>query len=254
MDSAQMWFCRDLWVDAAKGGLKDGRGLEGMGGGREDGVESQEQRFRRSLVEPEGRKSEKAFVKRQQEEQKKKQEQKKQAVDTEEDEDAKAAENAPPPPPQKVEEDKVEEKKVVNNAPAAAPPADDNKPVFAHNNKEAHNAAEEALYDGTAQDAMPEADNNAAPPPIEAEDQPEVQNNLEFLVPNSAFQPARILVNPRCVTTYGGVSHTKLALDLFGGSVSEVYDGGSSEGGEDGQYLVTDWAGAPDRYALSSSP
>lgn len=33
---------------------------------------------------------------------------------------------------------------------------------------------------------------------------------------NSAFAPARILVNPRCVTTYAGVSHTQLALDLFG--------------------------------------
>ncbi|KNE95114.1 hypothetical protein PSTG_11591 [Puccinia striiformis f. sp. tritici PST-78] len=35
-------------------------------------------------------------------------------------------------------------------------------------------------------------------------------------IPNSAFKPARILVNPRCITTYAGVSHTKLALDLFG--------------------------------------
>jgi len=35
-------------------------------------------------------------------------------------------------------------------------------------------------------------------------------------MPNSAFKPARILVNPRCITTYAGVSHTKLALDLFG--------------------------------------
>ena len=33
---------------------------------------------------------------------------------------------------------------------------------------------------------------------------------------NSAFTPARIIVNPRCVTTYAGVSHTQLALDLFG--------------------------------------
>lgn len=33
---------------------------------------------------------------------------------------------------------------------------------------------------------------------------------------NLAFQPARIVVNPRCVTTYAGVSHTQLALDLFG--------------------------------------
>ncbi|EFP75256.2 capsular associated protein [Puccinia graminis f. sp. tritici] len=35
-------------------------------------------------------------------------------------------------------------------------------------------------------------------------------------IPNSDLKPARILVNPRCITTYAGVSHTKLALDLFG--------------------------------------
>lgn len=33
---------------------------------------------------------------------------------------------------------------------------------------------------------------------------------------NNAFEPARIIINPRCVTTYAGVSHTQLALDLFG--------------------------------------
>ena len=32
----------------------------------------------------------------------------------------------------------------------------------------------------------------------------------------AVFLAARILVNPRCVTTYAGVSHTQLALDLFG--------------------------------------
>ena len=37
-------------------------------------------------------------------------------------------------------------------------------------------------------------------------------------LPNQDFDyaVAKILVNPRCVTTYAGVSHTQLALDLFG--------------------------------------
>ncbi|KAE9396877.1 hypothetical protein BT96DRAFT_966340 [Gymnopus androsaceus JB14] len=49
-------------------------------------------------------------------------------------------------------------------------------------------------------------------------------------IPNSVFRPARILVNPRCPTTYAGVSHTQLALDLFGD-------------GED-----SDWEGAPESF------
>lgn len=38
---------------------------------------------------------------------------------------------------------------------------------------------------------------------------------------NNAFEPARIIINPRCVTTYAGVSHTQLALDLFGSADDE---------------------------------
>ncbi|KAH8102340.1 hypothetical protein DFH11DRAFT_1661449 [Phellopilus nigrolimitatus] len=37
-----------------------------------------------------------------------------------------------------------------------------------------------------------------------------------FYIPNGVFRAARILVNLRCVTTYAGVSHAQLALDLFG--------------------------------------
>ncbi|KAH8101060.1 hypothetical protein DFH11DRAFT_1649415 [Phellopilus nigrolimitatus] len=37
-----------------------------------------------------------------------------------------------------------------------------------------------------------------------------------FYIPNGVFRTARILVNLRCVTTYAGVSHAQLALDLFG--------------------------------------
>jgi hypothetical protein len=49
----------------------------------------------------------------------------------------------------------------------------------------------------------------------EEEEETGVLNQIST-IPNSDFKPARILVNPRCITTYAGVSHTKLALDLFG--------------------------------------
>jgi hypothetical protein len=62
-------------------------------------------------------------------------------------------------------------------------------------------------------------------------------------IPNSVFRPARILVNPRCVTTYAGVSHTQLALDLFGPEIEDV----GPEGGR-GKYILEDWEGAPGSF------
>ncbi|MBW0484816.1 hypothetical protein O181_024531 [Austropuccinia psidii MF-1] len=60
---------------------------------------------------------------------------------------------------------------------------------------------------------------------------------------NSEFRPAKILVNPRCITTYAGVSHTKLALDLFGlGDDIEP----SRESG--GKYHFDEWLGAPNAF------
>lgn len=73
-------------------------------------------------------------------------------------------------------------------------------------------------------------------------------------VPNSAYTPARILVNPRCVTTYAGVSHTQLALDLFGSGDDDEAQINSTK------YILEDWEGAPEsfvcqeqRYILRSS-
>ncbi|KAF8882250.1 cryptococcal mannosyltransferase 1-domain-containing protein [Infundibulicybe gibba] len=60
-------------------------------------------------------------------------------------------------------------------------------------------------------------------------------------IPNSVFAPARILVNPRCATTYAGVSHTQLALDLFGDG-----DDVSSHGA--GKYTLDIWEGAPESF------
>lgn len=62
-------------------------------------------------------------------------------------------------------------------------------------------------------------------------------------VPNSELSPARILVNPRCITTYAGVSHTQLALDLFG-SGDDVEP--SRESG--GKYHFDEWLGGPQAF------
>lgn len=96
--------------------------------------------------------------------------------------------------------------------------------------------AEEADADanaGSDYDAMPDSDvplEDALPPP-------------RFSIANSLFPPARILVNPRCVTTYAGVSHTQLALDLFGGPEREAK---VNEGVR--KYQLEDWEGAPESF------
>jgi hypothetical protein len=61
-------------------------------------------------------------------------------------------------------------------------------------------------------------------------------------VPNSAYTPARILVNPRCVTTYAGVSHTQLALDLFGSGDDDEAQVNATK------YVLEDWDGAPESF------
>ena len=61
-------------------------------------------------------------------------------------------------------------------------------------------------------------------------------------IPNAVFLAARILVNPRCVTTYAGVSHTQLALDLFGPPDREE----EQEVGR--QDVLEEWEGAPDTF------
>lgn len=61
-------------------------------------------------------------------------------------------------------------------------------------------------------------------------------------VPNSAYTPARILINPRCVTTYAGVSHTQLALDLFGTGDDDGLQGNTTRN------MLDDWEGAPESF------
>ena len=89
---------------------------------------------------------------------------------------------------------------------------------------------------GSDYDAMPvEEGGEEVPPPEDA------VGSGRFSIPNSVFRPARILVNPRCPTTYAGVSHTQLARDLFGEGDDDVLTA-------TGKYVLDDWEGAPESF------
>lgn len=64
-------------------------------------------------------------------------------------------------------------------------------------------------------------------------------------LPNHEFDygVAKILVNPRCVTTYAGVSHTQLALDLFGSGEDK-----EPEMTEGGKYVLDEWRTPPESF------
>ncbi|KAK6906764.1 capsular associated protein [Kwoniella mangroviensis CBS 10435] len=172
MDSAQMWFCRDLWTDAARGGLKGGKkGHQKLTGAHKRDLSEHFDVHQRDL----GLEAESAVQLG------------------------------------KRDEPKVEER--------------------AEGGKEDEDS-------GTDVDAMAEDAANPAPEPLKPQELPA----SAFLIPNSAFTPARILVNPRCITTYGGVSHTQLALDLFGGPH------GDDPAHDSGNYVLEDWAGPPDSF------
>jgi len=85
---------------------------------------------------------------------------------------------------------------------------------------------------GSDFDAMPDSESDISIDPLPVG---------SLSVPNSAYTPARILVNPRCVTTYAGVSHTQLALDLFG-------TGDDDEAVNATKYVLEDWDGAPESF------
>ena len=186
MDSTQMWFCRDLWTDAAKGGLKEGR-------------RSGHQKYARGNKRDLTKFTKRDFVDRELELQVAERQ-----VEVERSEEGSGGlekRQGPGQPPARQDEDKGDEDV------------------------------------GTDVDAIDEDTSDPAPAPLKPQDLPA----SAFLIPNSAFTAARILVNPRCVTTYGGVSHTQLALDLFGSTHDDAERG-------EGNYVLEDWAGPPDSF------
>ena len=74
-------------------------------------------------------------------------------------------------------------------------------------------------------------------------DPPKPADGQKLTAPNSVFEPVKIMVNPRCVTTYAGGSHTQLALDLFGPPDREEEQGRVKE-----QDVLAEWESAPDTF------
>lgn len=250
MDSAQLWFCRDLWINAAKtGGRKEmgGRGHRRGSHKRDLGevVDNFKEIEKRGEVVPEEKRDPQVQIVKPGDMKFK-------------DKEAKA-----PPPPPPVEEQLTgdEETPAAKDAKPVQPKAEgDDKPAKvnakedgpqgvkpgkanAKDKEDEHNepAAQAADKDGekiagTNQDAMDKEAEDSAPEALKKEDLPA----SNYLVSNDNYEPARILVNPRCLTTYGGVSHTQLANDLFGGRHAHAHSAGN--------YVVEEWVGAPDSF------
>ena len=91
-------------------------------------------------------------------------------------------------------------------------------------------------------DANVGSDYDASDLPVVDPSEYENTDASPLTIPNGVFLAARILVNPRCVTTYAGVSHTQLALDLFGPpDREEEQDVGRQD-------VLDEWDGAPDTF------
>jgi hypothetical protein len=166
-------------------------------------------------------------------------------------EDAQEIENLGEPMRKRKRQELPEDEPIVERAPEpepAPPPLDDEPAVipppppgaapqnpvmaeFAAGGRRLPGEVDADANAGSDYDAMPDSEE-----PLD--DIPAVR----LSIPNSVFRPARILVNPRCVTTYAGVSHTQLALDLFGPDREEEGSGGV------GKYVLEDWDGAPESF------
>ncbi|KAK2465044.1 hypothetical protein APHAL10511_003120 [Amanita phalloides] len=103
------------------------------------------------------------------------------------------------------------------------------------------NGADRRQKQKTDPDANAGSDYDAMSPEEGGEEVPSADEFEKLSIPNSMFRPARILVNPRCPTTYAGVSHTQLARDLFG-------DGDDAPRGDNAKYILEDWEGAPESF------
>ncbi len=179
MDSTQAWFCRDIWVEAARVGMRvvDEPKKPASFPPEVKNERRRSHRLRRSIAPRD------------------------EAVEAED-----------------AGKDNIRE---VPKGPLNMPP----KPEPGVKDADANV--------GSDYDAMPE--NSNTPSTLDAAEGP-------LNVPNSDFEPARIIINPRCVTTYAGVSHSKLANDLFG-----TDDGGVGEY-DRANYLIEEWKSAPEYF------
>lgn len=230
MDSSQAWFCRDLWVDAAKdGGVRDRN--NGKGGpivwpapdeGKGDVPVSSEDSSTSSTADPTEHHTETASM----------QEEKNVPIAVVHDDGPGDTAVAA------ADDDPVLRRRQQGGQAGAAEAAAiaQQRPDAQHKGGDADNDANAGSdFDAMADDA------DQALPPLEAP----ASGGSQWTIPNSDFNPARILVNPRCVTTYAGVSHTQLALDLFG---PDKEDDSPEYARSGGKYVLEDWDGAPDSF------
>ncbi|KIO22532.1 hypothetical protein M407DRAFT_27931 [Tulasnella calospora MUT 4182] len=240
MDSTQAWFCRDLWVDAAKdGGMRSGRTSNKDSQMGPWGPAEEEQEDRRGAAHA-GKKKVEADT-----------------TTTTSSEEPTPTQDEAFKAEQKAQNEKIEDDLPSRDDEPVAAPAK-NKRVFQRRQEGAaageaeaaaiaqqrqdaqHKGGPDSDADanaGSDYDAMSD-DSDASPPPLE-------QPPSRWTVPNGDFNPARILVNPRCVTTYAGVSHAQLALDLFGPDKEDDSPEYLKSGGK---YVLEDWEGAPDSF------
>ncbi|EAU83437.1 capsular associated protein [Coprinopsis cinerea okayama7 len=207
LDSSQAWFCRDLWVYSALHGMNEVDEKNNLAGMRKREV------LEVAAFDPLMEKRDAAVAA------------------------ARAVRRA--------EDEETEEQPVVEGPANADPARRDNVKIqlgggeeeevndaAVDNRKKNVQKQDQDANAGSDYDAIPAEDGGEDVPP------PEVGR---LSIPNSVYRPARILVNPRCPTTYAGVSHTKLARDLFG----EGEEGGRSE---NTKYILEDWEGAPESF------
>ncbi len=237
-----MWFCRDLWTDAARGGLKGGnKGGNGKDRISQRGMDAGSKYTKRDEIPD--------FEAR---------------VPAPDTKPLFKRNEIPDETPAQAAADEISiaeeasKEPIVGGVPqpaGVAQPGDVKAGDIGFGKRQPVKEDDTDANAGTNIDAMSEAEEDAADiAPLHPQD------NLPasaFLIPNSAFTPARILVNPRCVTTYGGVSHTQLALDLFGTGESDIspptrggvgFDSNTMSGGGGRKYVLQDWAGPPDSF------
>ncbi|KAG8851043.1 Cryptococcal mannosyltransferase 1 [Tulasnella sp. 330] len=229
MDSSQAYFCRDLWVDAAmEGGVRDRKSEKAEPPAwpadevAEQPAASRSEALGGSDVVPTETKTDAVAIPPQEDEEQQDHE------DATDGGDGKIRRRSP--------------QGFQKAAPAEGEAIAQQRPGAQHKGVDADNDANV----GSDFDAMPEADGGDAAgeelPPI---DPNQAGGGSRWTVPNSDFNPARILVNPRCVTTYAGVSHAQLALDLFG---PDKDDDAPEYARSGGKYVLEDWDGAPDSF------
>ncbi|KAK1235287.1 hypothetical protein PQX77_001491 [Marasmius sp. AFHP31] len=249
LDSSQAWFCRDLWVESAREGRQD-TGSTGFAArikkrwvdvAKRDPLMDharRKERVRRQVQDEEER------AKEEERENKNKDEVKEEVKEEVKDEVKEEIKDENKDDNEKRQQAQVPIKE--KEAPAPGREAD----VHIIDADGMPKKLEEVVDDARPKQRegqVADADANAGSDYDAISDEdggnvvPQGDDHKPPTIPNSVFRPAKILVNPRCPTTYAGVSHTQLAVDLFG-------DGDDIAAKGVRKYVVENWEGAPESF------